>query len=195
MLAAAVVVFLIMQIGHIALQKKRRWLTIGRFALPVFIALLGFGLDYFVQTDLEQIKTLIKTSVKAVQNEDCPAIEPLISENYQDSFHRTKDALMAHCETVLAGPFIEKNVLRIIEINISPPKATAVFTVRIVFDKQSEVYQNFKQMMLVKVKMDLQKEPVEQKAKMRWFMTCVELLEINMQPVNWKHILEAASGW
>jgi hypothetical protein len=195
MLAAAVVVFLVMQTAGMVLSKKRRWLAIGRFVLPAFIALLGLGLDYFVQTDLEQIKTLINTSVKAIQNEDCDAIEPLISENYRDSFHSGKAALMAHCETVLIEPLIEKNIPHIIEIKISPLEATAVFTVRIVFDKQSEVYQSFRQMMLVKVKMDLQKEPVQPKSKTNWLIGSVELLEIDMQPVGWKHIAEAAGGW
>lgn len=195
MLVTAVVVFLVMQIVCIVISKKRRWLAIGRFALPVFIALLGFALDYFVQTDLEQIKTLINTSVKAVENEDCAAIEPLISENYRDSFHNGKAALMAHCETVLVEPLIEKNIPHIIEIKISPPKATAVFTVRIVFDKQSEVYQSFRQMMLVKVKLDLQKEPAQPKSKMNWLIGNVELLEIDMQPVSWKHLVEAAGAW
>ena len=194
MLAAAVVVFLVMQTAGMVLSKKRRRLAIGRFVLPAFIALLGLGLDYFVRTDLEQIKTLINTSVKAVQNEDCNAIEPLISENYRDSFHSGKAALMAHCETVLIEPLIEKNIPHIIEIKISPPKATAVFTVRIVFDKQSEVYQNFRQMMLVKVKMYLQKEPVQPKSKTNWLIGSVELLEIDMHPVGWKHIAEAAGG-
>ena len=195
MLAAAVVVFLVMQTAGMVLSKKRRRLAIGRFALPAFIALLGLCLDYFVQTDLEQIKTLINTSVKAVQNEYCNAIEPLISENYRDSFHSGKAALMAHCGTVLIEPLIEKNIPHIIEIKISPPKATAVFTVRIVFDKQSEAYQSFRQMMLVKVKMDLQKEPVQPKSKTNWLIGSVELLEIDMQPVGWKHIAEAAGGW
>jgi len=194
MLVTAAVVFLVMQIVCMVLSKKRRWLAIGRFALPAFIALLGLGLDYFVQTDLEQIKTLIKTSVKAVENEDCGTIEPLISENYRDSFHSGKAALMAHCGTVLIKPLIEKNVLHIIEIKISPPKATAVFTVRIVFDKQGEVYQSFRHTMLVKVKLDFQKEPVQLKSKMNWLIGSVELLEIDMQPVNWKHIAEAAAG-
>ena len=195
MLAAAVVVFLVMQTAGMVLSKKRRRLAIGRFALPAFIALLGLGLNYFVRTDLEQIKTLINTSVKAVQNEDCGAIEPLISENYRDSFHSGKAALMAHCGTVLVEPLIEKNIPHIIEIKISPPKATAVFTVRIVFDKQGEVYQNFRQMMLVKVKLDLQKEPVQPKTKTNWLISSVELLEIDMQPVSWKHIAESAGGW
>jgi len=195
MLVTAVVVFLVMQIVCIVISKKHRWLTIGRFALPAFIALLGLGLDYFVQTDLEQIKTLINTSVKAVENEDCDAIEPLISENYRDSFHSGKAALMAHCGTVLIEPLIEKNISHIIEIKISPPKATAVFTVKIVFDKQSEVYQSFRHTMLVKVKLDLQKELVQPKSKMNWLIGSVELLEIDMQPVSWKHIAEAAGGW
>jgi hypothetical protein len=194
MLVTAVVVFFVMQIVCMAISKKRRWLAIGRFALPAFIALLGLGLDYFVQTDLEQIKALIKTSVKAVENEDCDIIESLISENYRDSFHSGKAALMAHCRTVLIEPLIEKNVLHLIEIKISPPKATAVFTVRIMFDKQSEVYQSFKHTMLVKVKLDFQKELVRPKPKVNWLISSVELLEIDMQPVSWGHIVEAAGG-
>ncbi len=81
---------------------------------------------------------------------------------------------------------MEKNIKRIVAIDIQPPKATAVFTMRILFDKRSFVYQNFKQIMLTKLKLDLQKQLDNQ-----WLITRAELLEIDMQPAGWKDIKQA----
>jgi hypothetical protein len=114
---------------------------------------------------------VISTGVKAVEEENPDAIETLIADNYRDSFHITKDDLMRHCRVVLAEPLIEKNIKRIRSIEISLPRATAVFTVRIIFDKRSYIYQSFKQQMFVKAQVDLQKQP-----NGTWLITRTEIL-------------------
>ena len=138
-----------------------------------------------VKTDTEKIKTVIHTAVKAVEKENPDALEPLISANYRDSYHSTKKALMRYCRATLSQPLIEKNITRILAIEIPQPKTTAtvIFTVRIVFDKQSFVYQNFRRIMLVKLKLHLQKNPDK-----RWLISRAELLEIDTQPAKWRDI-------
>jgi len=90
--------------------------------------------------------------VKAVEEENPDAIETITSNSYRDSYHNAKEDLMYYCRSLLSEPLVDKSIRRIVSIDISPPEATAVFTVRIVFDKRSYVYRDFKRLMLIAVR-------------------------------------------
>jgi hypothetical protein len=160
--------------------EKRRW---WQWLLPVLLVVAAFGLDFLVETDLEKINAVIDKGVKAVEDEDSDAIEQILADDYADSYHSSKSDLMAHCREVLSEPLIEKNIKRTVSTTIQPPKATVIFTVRILFDKQSYVYQDFKQQMMTEVQVDLRKQPDN-----RWLISRVELLKIDFQPAKWKSI-------
>ncbi|MHC4212780.1 MAG: hypothetical protein ACYSWP_05320 [Planctomycetota bacterium] len=100
--------------------KKWVWLS------PLLIALLGFAIDYLVKTDREKVNILINSIITAAEEENIPAIDAIIAENYQDSWHKTKRDLMRHCQRRLSGPFIEKNtklgVTPKTQNWVSPPK-------------------------------------------------------------------------
>jgi len=177
--AAVIVLFVVLSLRAIFPDKKRWW----QWLVPVLLAAVGFGLDFFVQSDLEKIEAVINTAVKAVEEENCSAIEALIAAGYRDSYHRTKKQLMRRCRARLSRPLVEQNITRIVSIEKSPPKAAAVFTVRIIFDPQSDVYQGIMRQVLVKVKLNLQKE-----LDKRWLINRAEILEINMQPANWRQV-------
>ena len=183
LITAAIITLLVLLMVRSIFPEKCRW---WQWLLLALLAVAAFGFDFLVETDLEKINAVISTAVKAVEEENPDAIEPIISANYGDSYHDTKASLMYYCRTRLSEPLIEKNIKRITSIDISPPKATAIFTMRIVFDKRSSVYQSFKQIMLTKLKLDLQKEPDN-----RWLISRAELLEIDMQPVSWQDIKQA----
>lgn len=178
LIAAAITLFVVLILRKIFPEKHhwRRWL------LPVSLAVAAFGLDFLVQTNTEKIKAVIKTATKAVEEENPDVIETLISANYRDSHHRTKEDFMYNCRTKLAGPLVEKNITRIGSIDIQGQTANAIFTVRTVFDKRGFMY-DFKRLMLTKVKIDLQKETDKS-----WLINRVEILEIDMRPANWKDI-------
>jgi hypothetical protein len=163
--------------------QKRHW---RQLALPVLLVVAAFGLDFLVETDLEKINAVIDIGVKAVENEDPDSIELIIADNYSDSYHGTKSALMSNCRAALSEPLIGKNIKRIVSLSIQPPKATAIFTVRILFDRQSDVYQSFKQQILTEVQADLQKQPDNQ-----WLINRVELLKLDLHPANWQSIEQA----
>jgi hypothetical protein len=93
---------------------------------------------------------------------------------------------MAHCREVLSEPLIEKNIGRTVSIDLNPPKATVIFTVRVLFDPQSYIYQGFKQQIVTEVQADLQKHPDNQ-----WLINRVELLKIDLQPADWQSIKKA----
>lgn len=181
LLTVAIIVLLILLMFRSIFPEKRHW---WQLALPACVAVTAFGLDRLVQTDLEKINKVINIAIKAVEEEKPDAIDAIISENYSDSYHRNKRALILHARRVLSEPVVEKNIKRILEINISPSKTTAeaTFTVRVVFDKRSYVYQKYKRIMLVKVRVNLQKD------QGKWLINQAELLELDRQPFNWRQI-------
>jgi len=181
LLIIAVVTLPVLLMVRRIFPEKRHW---WQLALPAFLAVAAFGLDWLIETDLEKINKVINTGVKAVEQEDPDAIEPIISEGYSDSYHRNKAALMRHCRRRLSEPLVERNIKRVREIILSPSKTTAeaTFTVRMVFDERSYVYQSYKREMVARVRVNLQKE------QGKWLINQAELLELDRQPVNWRNI-------
>jgi hypothetical protein len=163
----------------ILIDNKLLWLWV----IPIVIAIAGVGLDFFIKTDLEVIRAVIRTGAYAVEEENPSRIDIIISENYRDSAHRSKDSLMSHCQCVLSQPLVEKIVPRIASITVESPTARAVCTSQISFDNKSYVYQNYMRQMLVTVNIELQKQ-----LNNKWLINRVEIVQINMQPASWSNI-------
>ena len=178
LIVAIIALIVVLSIRNISPERFRRW----QWLIPVFIAACAFGVDYLVETDMEQIKAVIKAGTKAVEDENPDAIDAIISAAYNDSHHRTKEALMSHCRHILRAPLVKKNRERNSIIEISPPKATATLTVLTSFDEKSNIYE-LQRFILTKIKLNLQKEPDK-----RWLINRVEILEIDKQPVDWQYI-------
>jgi len=176
LLGIGIIALLVMLILRKIFPEKLLW---WHWLIPPIIAAAGFGLDLLVKTDLEKIETVILTAVKAVEEENAPAIAPLISDDYADPFHTTKAALMHHARRRLSEPLVDRNVGRIIETDISSPSATVVCTVRTVFDKNSPIY-GFKHGMLTKLKITLKKE-----SDNNWTINRADILTIDRQPADW----------
>jgi hypothetical protein len=182
LLTIAVVVLLILLMVRRILPEKRHW---WQLLLPALLTIAAFGLDRLIQTDLEKINAVIDIAVKAAEQENPDAIEPIISEDYSDLHHETKKALILDFGRTFSEPLIEKNIKRILQIKMSPSKTTAeaTFTVRIVFDKRSYVYQSsYKRIMLAKVRVCLRKE------QDKWLINQADLLELDRQPFDWQHV-------
>lgn len=176
---SVLVLFGVLTFRSIFPEKRSRlqWL------LPLFIIAAAFGTDYLVQTDLEKIDALIDTGIKAVANEDYRTIESIISENYSDSYHNSKESLMADCRRQLSQNLIEKNKKTNQLITISGPDAKAAVFLIITFDKDSFVSQNFVSFLQMKAELYLQKQ-----ADNEWLINRVEIREINRQSAGWNQI-------
>ncbi|MHC4124813.1 MAG: hypothetical protein ACYSSI_14645, partial [Planctomycetota bacterium] len=124
------------------------------FFIPVLIGVVAFGLDYFVETDLEKIISVVAEAVKAVEQEETNTIERIISDKYHDSFHRNKERLMLHSKAVLSQPLVEKNIKTILSTEILHSKATVLLTVRTIFDKRSFIAHNIK-LLFTKARLEL----------------------------------------
>jgi low affinity Fe/Cu permease len=180
LLGVSVIVLLAILTIRSVWPEKRRW---WQLLIPVAIAAAGFGLDFLVQTDLEKINALIDRGIKAVEEEDCSAIETIIADNYRDSFHNTKEDLISHCRAQLTPGLVAKSKKSACLVELSPPTATATLFILLTFDKDSYVSREYKSSMQVKAKLYLQKQPNK-----GWLITRAELLEIDRQPVNWRQV-------
>jgi len=180
LIGIAVLVLLgLLQFRSIFTEKRRWW----QWLVPALLAVAAFGLDFFVKTDLEKIRAVIKTGIKAVEQENYDTIEAIIADNYSDSYHNTKTDLMAHCRKELSRSSVEKNKKANLLIEISGRQAAAVLTVWTRFNKDSYIAQNYKQFFLIKVNLYLQKQ-----FDKTWLINRAELLELDRQPVNWRQI-------
>ena len=157
--------------------KPRHWL------LPLSVAALGFGLDYLVKTDREKLNALIDTVVKAVEQENCAAIDAAIADDYHDSFHSTKAELMAHCRGTLPGLLVAKNTNRACLLEISPPTAKATLFTTTTFEQNSWVAESYKSFLFFKGELLFRKQPDN-----FWLITRINPLEVDKQPIKWQQI-------
>jgi len=181
LLAAAVVVAIVVWIFHSITPEKMRWWL---WLVPLAIGTAAFAIDFLVETDAEKIEKTIYELTKAVEQENCDAIAALISDDYKDSFHKTKRQLMSHCKVRLNTPIIiEKTIPRIVANEQSSPNAVVIFTVRVLFDKESDISQLYKPDVFFKVQADLEKQ-----SDRRWLINRTEILEIDRFPAGWHGI-------
>lgn len=180
LLGVSVIALLVILTIRSVWPEKRRW---WQLLIPAAIAIAAFGLDFFVQTDLEKINALIDTGIKAVEKEDCNAIAAIIAGNYRDSFHNSKKDLMSHCRVRLTPGLVTKNKKNACLVELSPPAATATIFILITFSKDSYISQEYKPSLFLKAKLYLQKQ-----LDKNWLITRAEVLEIDRQPVNWQQI-------
>ena len=180
LIGAAVLVLFGMLTFRSVIPEKRRW---WQLLMPALVVAAAFGMDLAVRTDLEKINAVINTCIKAVEEEDCNAIEAIIAEDYRDSYHNTKRDLMRHCRTRLSQPLVEKNKKRACLVQLSPPTATATLFATIIFEKDSYVSVNYKAWLMVEARLSFQEQPDK-----TWLINRIEILELDRQPTNWSQI-------
>ena len=177
--AAVLLLFGILTFRSVLPEKRHFW----QLLLPVFVVISAFGLDTAVQTDLEKINSVIDTAIKAVQEEDCNAIDTIIAGNYHDSFHSTKKHLMTRCRLKLTPSLIVKNKKTASLVKLSPPNATVVLFMLTTFDKNSSISEDYKSFLLTKMELSLQKQ-----LDKTWLISRAEILALDRQPANWSYV-------
>jgi len=180
LLAAAVLsLFVVLTIRSVWPEKHRFW----QWLIPATLALLAFGIDALVQTDIERINVLLKTALRAVQNEDCSTIATLIANNYADSHHRSKADLLRHCANRFTDSPVERARRTGSLIELADSEARVTIFSKLTFRKDSYIARDYKPWILVKARLYLRKHPPH-----RWLIHNIRLLEIDKQPVNWSTI-------
>jgi len=177
--AAVIVLFGVFTVRSVFPEKQRWW----QLLIPAVIAVCALGLDFFVQTDMEAVNAVIDKAMRAVEDEDHDALAQVLSERYRDSYHNSKQSMLAHFKSELGRSSVSKNTETGLLINLSGPTATAVLFATLVFDKESFIARNYKSFLFVKAKLDLKKQPDK-----KWLIERIEVLELDRQPVNWGSI-------
>ncbi|MFA5423934.1 MAG: hypothetical protein WC374_08770 [Phycisphaerae bacterium] len=179
LLTAAVISALIIAVVLVFIKSKYKSLL---WLIPLLIAALAFILDYEIDTDREKIIKTTNTAVKAVEEENCDALAACIAEDYADSAHRDKAALMLRCRSVLRPPLIYNIIDSILDMQITGSTAEIELLNRVLFDEKSDaVYAA--NAIVAKVKINFRKQPSGD-----WLITNTEILTINGRPAKWTSI-------
>ncbi len=174
--AAVLVLFGVLTFRSVWSKKRKPW----QWLLPAGVALLGVGLDLAVTTDLEKINQVIKTGLKAVEVEDSTIIARLLAEDYQDSYHKSKEHMVRECRARLVPPGVQK-IRKVSEkLEVSPPEAKATLTIWITFEKDSVWAQAYKPTALVTMQLHFHKQP-----NRTWLANRAEVCEVDKTPVTW----------
>jgi hypothetical protein len=177
--AAVLVLFGTLTFRSIFPEKRRWWQP----ALPAFIVMAAFGTDLLVQTDREKINALLKKGMKAVEQKNLDALAAIISADYYDSFHKSKQELLAHSWREMERSGVQKIKKNSALVQMSPPQATANLIVVVRFEQDSYVAQNYKPWLLIKLRINLQNQPDKS-----WLVNRAEVLEVDRQPVQWREV-------
>lgn len=185
LLIVAIVLLLIIYIIRAFKPEKRQW---WHLFIPIMIAISAFAIDTFVETDLENINSIIKSCIKASRNEDADTIDTFIASDYHDSQHQSKQEIMIYCRAIFSEPAVERFVKLNQSIELSSSNATVIIKGFLFFDKESRFYKELKPAMAVKLELGLKKY-----SNKKWQINRAEILEIDNQTIDWDSLLNAAT--
>ena len=177
LLGASFVLLAVITVIRRSRPEKLRW---WQLLLPVILLGSAFALDYFVKTDYEKIHTLIRLGKKALIDRNIEQIDAIISADYYDSGHNSKENFMVFCRFILSKPLLEKVKTRYNQLTITAPEAISEMEVVAHLQPES-AYAAAGKIIFVKVKLYLTKTPDK-----NWLISSSEILEINKQPFDWK---------
>ena len=184
LITAVVALLIIYIIRAFKPEKIKRW----HLLIPLIIAISAFAIDRFVQTDRENINSIIKSCIKASRNEDADTIETFVASDYHDSLHQSKQEILIYCRAIFSEPAIERFVKLNQSIELSSPKAKVLLKGFLFFDKESRFYKELKPAMALKLELGLKKY-----TNKKWLINRVEILEIDNQTIDWDNLIDAAN--
>lgn len=156
-------------------EKSLWWLLL----LPLVLAILALGLDYFIKTDFEKVKHTVKCARNAIVAEDADALSTTLSPEYSNRSHKSGKQLVSFMRSFFTTTQINKAPQRGGNIVIDATTATAENTYRVHVEPNS-AYAQAATIYFVKVRFRLTKN-----ADAQWLITGCELMELNSQPFHW----------
>ena len=175
---AIIVLFVIFTYRSVVPEKKRWW----QLLIPLLIVAAAFGIDSLVQTDKERIDAVIDAGIKAVRDENFNAIESHISDDYRDSFHRSKRQLIEHVQRELPRNVVERSKKTDSIIKVSDNRAKVNLFMQIVLNQNSDYSQIYNGPLNLKIDIDFIKQNND------WLINSIELRSVNMQSIRWNDI-------
>lgn len=148
--------------------------------LGVLIVAAGFGLDYLVKTDYEQVRGIILTCRDAAVARDARTIEPLISQRYKDVIHPNKAVFMEDINGIFRSAAISKVRFQELTVNIFQGTAQAKLDMAVFLDPKSS-YAAAGGLFFAEMTVGFQKE-----AGGIWRITNAEVVSINNDRTDWR---------
>ncbi len=179
LLFISLVLLMVVAVLRQSFPEKQRW---WQLLLPLVLAIIALGLDYFIETDYEKVKQVIKHARDAVVAEDADALATTLSPGYSDRSHNSGGELVRFLRSFFATTKIDKAPQTTGQIVIDAPTATAENVYRVHVGPDS-AYTQAATIYYVKVRMHLRKN-----ADAQWLITGCELLELNFQPFRWRDL-------
>jgi hypothetical protein len=155
--------------------RKGLWLILA----GVLIAAAAFAIDYAVVTDYEQVWGLIDTCKKAAVAGDVRPMGPCISEQYKDSVHPGKSALLASADRIFKTMGISKIRFQSMTLQISQSTAQSDLNMAVFLDPQKSAAA-MGGLFFVEISVQFRKEN-----NRRWFIASAELESVNNDRTGW----------
>ena len=178
LLIAAAISFIVVMTIRNASEKNR----IALLLIPVLIAASAYSLDHFIVTDKEQINNILNNIKKVITNRDAQLFEQIVSSDYTDSVHKSKDTLMIFAKIALSKPAINKVQYNKGEILFKDNIASQEVTIFLSIDENS-MYANYGKAVIVDASLEFSKSPSNM-----WHLSTFEVDSVQKQPMNWRSI-------
>lgn len=176
LLSISLVILIIAAVFRQSFENKQRW---WQLLIPFALIAGSFGLDYFVRTDYEIIVSTLKSARKSIVAEDVDRLATVVSPEYSDRSHRSKEQLISFLRSFFSTTKIAKSPRRSSDIVITGDTAEAEMLYRVHLEPNS-AYTQAASMYFVKVRFTLAKTGDKE-----WQLVRTELVELNFQPFHW----------
>ena len=157
----------------------KRW----PFLVPLLIAAAAFGMDRLVQTDTEQIRSVLSQCRRHAMERNIRKIEPYIADTYMDFTHRSKESLIRSIEARIETAGIERAVQRQHTLNIEGDTAVSQVRFRLHLNPKNSPYAIGASLMFVTLEIHYKRQ-----TDGRWQIQQVLLKSVNDQPMGWKEV-------
>ena len=157
----------------------KRW----PFLVPLLVGAGAFGIDRLVETDTEQIRSMIKNCRTCVLDDRIGKINPYIAETYTDPAHPNKESLLQSAESITRSASFEKIVERGHTLKIQGDTAVSQIRFRVHLNPQKSQYAIGGSLLFVTLEIQYIRQPDG-----RWQIQQVMLVSVNDQPMGWKDV-------
>ncbi|MCD4830834.1 MAG: hypothetical protein K8R02_03380 [Anaerohalosphaeraceae bacterium] len=151
--------------------------------VPVLIIAIALGLDFFVKTDSEKIRSAVTASIKSFRLKQIEPIASVIAGDYSDQANGSRDVMIAYCQALFEIAPVERITLLSRQLEIEGRKGNFVSEGLVKFAEESEIAKMGKVAMLVKFRLHFKKLPSE-----RWVVYSSDILEIDRKPISWSKV-------
>lgn len=169
-------------VAGVVCQIKPRWKR-WPFFVPLLVAVLAFGIDRLVQTDAEQIQSILTACRHHAVAGTIRQIAPYISDTYMDPIHSSKEATLRSVEAVIQRACLERVVERQHTLNIEGDTAVSQVRFRVHLNAQQSQYAIGGGLLFVTLEIHYIRESDGQ-----WRLQRVMLTSVNDQPMGWQNI-------